>query len=70
MSLISSFSKVQVGWIGLGNMGKLMAINLANALNAEGAPKLKVWNRTSSKSEEVVKETNGSAEKTLEKIEP
>lgn len=62
MSLTSSFGKVQVGWVGLGNMGKLMAINLANALNAEGAPKLKVWNRTTSKSDEVVKETNGLAE--------
>lgn len=58
----SSFNDVgnfQVGWIGLGNMGKLMAINLANALNNQGAPKLKVFNRTLSKSEEVANESKG-----------
>lgn len=66
MSTVSSLAKIQVGWVGLGNMGKLMAINLANALNGQGAPKLKVWNRTSSKIEEVVSESNGSAESVKE----
>lgn len=52
----------QVGLVGLGNMGNRMAVNLGNALAANKQPKLKVWNRTESKSQDVVRETDGKIE--------
>jgi 3-hydroxyisobutyrate dehydrogenase-like beta-hydroxyacid dehydrogenase len=51
----------QIGFVGLGNMGKFMAINLAHYLSENKKPALRVWNRTSSKGDEVAGETNGSA---------
>jgi 3-hydroxyisobutyrate dehydrogenase-like beta-hydroxyacid dehydrogenase len=51
-------SPVQVGWIGLGAMGYLMARNLANhrAAHLEHQPPLLVWNRSKEKSEKLLHE--------------
>lgn len=57
-----SSSLPQIGFAGLGNMGKYMATNLANALAASSPPrKLLVWNRTLSKAQDVARDTNGAA---------
>lgn len=47
----------QVGFVGLGNMGYLMARNLATYSTAlpNGSPPLLVWNRTVERSENLVK---------------
>ncbi|KAF9457786.1 hypothetical protein BDZ94DRAFT_190585, partial [Collybia nuda] len=47
----------QIGFVGLGNMGYLMAQNLAkhSAALANGSPPLLVWNRTVEKAERLVK---------------
>jgi 3-hydroxyisobutyrate dehydrogenase-like beta-hydroxyacid dehydrogenase len=52
---------VQVGWIGLGAMGYLMARNLANhrATHLENQPPLLVWNRSKEKSEKLLNELGG-----------
>jgi ornithine cyclodeaminase/alanine dehydrogenase-like protein (mu-crystallin family) len=49
---------IQVGWIGLGAMGYLMARNLANhrASHPEHQPPLLVWNRSKEKSEKLLHE--------------
>ncbi|KAL1748956.1 NAD binding domain of 6-phosphogluconate dehydrogenase-domain-containing protein [Schizophyllum fasciatum] len=44
----------KLGWVGLGNMGYLMARNLAKG--KKDGPPLLVWNRTPTKSEELQKE--------------
>ena len=51
-------NQVQVGWIGLGAMGYLMARNLANyrATHLEQQPPLLVWNRSKDKSEKLLHE--------------
>ena len=51
-------TQVQVGWIGLGAMGYLMARNLANhrATHLEHQPPLLVWNRSKEKSEKLLRE--------------
>ncbi len=50
--------QVQVGWIGLGAMGYLIARNLANyrADHLEKQPPLLVWNRSKEKSEKLLDE--------------
>jgi 3-hydroxyisobutyrate dehydrogenase-like beta-hydroxyacid dehydrogenase len=52
---------VQVGWIGLGAMGYLMARNLANhrATHLEDQPPLLVWNRSKEKTEKLLNELGG-----------
>lgn len=45
-----------VGFVGLGNMGYFMASNLAKYLSKEGKPSLRVWNRTKSKVDDLIKE--------------
>ena len=54
-------NQVQVGWIGLGAMGYLMARNLANyrATHLEQQPPLLVWNRSKEKSEKLLHELGG-----------
>jgi 3-hydroxyisobutyrate dehydrogenase-like beta-hydroxyacid dehydrogenase len=49
---------VQLGWIGLGAMGHLIARNLANhrAAQLEQQPPLLVWNRSKEKSEKLLHE--------------
>lgn len=49
---------LQIGFVGLGAMGYLMARNLAmhRASHPAGSPPLLVWNRTVSKAEKLVKE--------------
>ena len=51
-------TQVQIGWIGLGAMGYLMARNLANhrATHLEQQPPLLVWNRSKDKSEKLLHE--------------
>jgi 3-hydroxyisobutyrate dehydrogenase-like beta-hydroxyacid dehydrogenase len=49
---------VQLGWIGLGAMGYLIARNLANyrAAHLEQQPPLLIWNRSKEKSEKLLHE--------------
>ncbi len=51
-------TQVQIGWIGLGAMGYLMARNLAShrAAHLEQQPPLLVWNRSKEKSEKLLHE--------------
>ncbi|KAI0275266.1 NAD-P-binding protein [Gloeopeniophorella convolvens] len=58
-----SHNRVQIGWIGLGSMGYLMARNLARhrATHLEHQPPLLVWNRSREKSENLLKELGESA---------
>jgi len=51
-------AQVQIGWIGLGAMGYLMARNLANHRGTylEQQPPLLVWNRSKEKSEKLLRE--------------
>ena len=53
---------VQIGWIGLGAMGYLMARNLANhrGTHLEQQPPLLVWNRSKEKSEKLLSELGDS----------
>lgn len=45
---------LKVGFVGLGRIGYLMARNLAEHFASNGSPPLWVWNRTVSKSEELL----------------
>ena len=51
-------NQLQIGWIGLGAMGYLMARNLANyrATHLDQQPPLIVWNRSKEKSEKLLLE--------------
>jgi 3-hydroxyisobutyrate dehydrogenase-like beta-hydroxyacid dehydrogenase len=51
----------QVGFIGLGAMGRFMARNLAKnrSSHPSGSPPMVVWNRTISKAESLAKEVGG-----------
>ena len=44
-------SNITFGFIGLGNMGSMMASNLATYAQSKGLPKVQIWNRTRSKVE-------------------
>ena len=48
--------QLQIAFVGLGNMGYLMARNLANHNAQSGSPPLLVWNRSSEKAENLVNE--------------
>jgi 3-hydroxyisobutyrate dehydrogenase-like beta-hydroxyacid dehydrogenase len=49
--------QLQIGFVGLGNMGYLMARNLANHnAQMQGSPPLLVWNRSSEKAANLVSE--------------
>lgn len=54
----------QIGWVGLGNMGRNMALNLARNLaeRQPPLPPLLVNNRTAAKAHDFAKESNGTAE--------
>lgn len=41
------------GWVGLGNMGSNMALNLATYAERYHYPKLRVWNRTTTKAKDL-----------------
>ncbi|KXN88881.1 hypothetical protein AN958_06751, partial [Leucoagaricus sp. SymC.cos] len=54
---LSSTSAERVEFVGLGNIGYLMARNLMRGLNrVPGAPPVLLWNRTERKAEQLVKE--------------
>ena len=52
----------KIGWVGLGAMGYLMARNLANyrSQHYHGGAPVRVWNRTFSKSEQLVNEAGAN----------
>ncbi|PWN50511.1 6-phosphogluconate dehydrogenase C-terminal domain-like protein [Violaceomyces palustris] len=52
----------QIGWVGLGNMGSKMALNLSKHLQtlSPPLPPLLVWNRTSSKAKDLEKKSEGA----------
>jgi 3-hydroxyisobutyrate dehydrogenase-like beta-hydroxyacid dehydrogenase len=58
-----------LGFIGLGNMGYMMARNLANYLDASGAPALLVWNRSHGQSDKLVKELGGDKVRVAKSVE-
>jgi hypothetical protein len=72
ITIMSLPSDPMIAFIGLGNMGKFMALNLARYLTENNKSLLRVWNRTSSKSKDVVeqggKEAKMIAVDTLEEI--
>lgn len=57
-------SEPTVAFVGLGNMGKFMALNLARYLTENNQPPLRVWNRTSSKSKDLVEQGGKEAKMT------
>lgn len=46
-----------IAFVGLGNMGKYMALNLAKYLSEKKLSPLRVWNRTSSKTIDLIKQS-------------
>lgn len=62
-------SSYQIGFIGLGNMGYFMARNLANHLSYVDGPPLLVWNRSTGKSDELVKEVGQEKAKIAHSVE-
>jgi 3-hydroxyisobutyrate dehydrogenase-like beta-hydroxyacid dehydrogenase len=46
-----------IAFVGLGNMGKFMALNLAKYLSEQKKQPLRVWNRTSSKARDLIKQS-------------
>lgn len=55
---LGSLSSKKIGFVGLGNMGYLMARNLASRgrANFPDLPAIMVWNRTDAKAKELVDE--------------
>lgn len=58
---MSTSSDPTIAFVGLGNMGKLMALNLAKFLSENKKPALRVWNRTASKSKSIEEASQGRA---------
>lgn len=58
---MSKPSSSTIAFVGLGNLGKPMALNLANYLSEKRKPALRVWNRTGSKSKAVEEASEGKA---------
>ena len=61
-------AKEQCAFIGLGGMGSHMATNFSRWLEAEGFPKLIVWNRTSSKADAFAADNPAIVAKSLEEV--
>ncbi|EXJ65187.1 hypothetical protein A1O7_01527 [Cladophialophora yegresii CBS 114405] len=49
--MATNSDNVTFGFIGLGNMGSMMAQNLATHAHSKGLPKVQIWNRTRTKVE-------------------
>lgn len=56
------------GFIGLGNMGSQMSLNLASYAKKMGYPKIQVWNRSPGKMEQVASEGYCEATKSIEEL--
>lgn len=50
---MTSTVEPRLGWIGLGSMGRAMAINIQRHLKQKQLPPLKYWNRTISRGDAV-----------------
>lgn len=60
----------QIGFVGLGNMGYLMARNLANHnAQAQGSPPLLVWNRSSEKAANLVNQVGAGKARVAKDLE-
>ncbi|ETI29152.1 hypothetical protein G647_01605 [Cladophialophora carrionii CBS 160.54] len=58
--MATTSDNVTFGFIGLGNMGSMMAHNLATYAQSNGLPKIQIWNRTRAKAESLA--TNNHCE--------
>ncbi|OTB17016.1 hypothetical protein K445DRAFT_57995 [Daldinia sp. EC12] len=56
------------GFVGLGNMGSAMSLNLARYAQGQGYPKVKLWNRSRNKAEELAKRGFFEVTNTLDSI--
>ncbi|KAI1212603.1 NAD(P)-binding protein [Annulohypoxylon truncatum] len=64
----TNLSTPSFGFVGLGNMGSVMSQNLADYAQKEGFPKVKIWNRSRSKSEQLATEGFFEISDTLEDL--
>ncbi|KAI1464597.1 NAD(P)-binding protein [Daldinia caldariorum] len=68
MTGIQSFTVLSFGFVGLGNMGSVMSLNLAGYAQKQGFPKVKLWNRSRGKANELAKQGFIEVADTLESI--
>ncbi|KAI1460019.1 NAD(P)-binding protein [Annulohypoxylon moriforme] len=62
----ASSTPLSFGFVGLGNMGSVMSQNLAGYAQKEGFPKVKIWNRSRGKAEQLSAEGFFEVSDTLE----
>ncbi|KAI1077018.1 NAD(P)-binding protein [Whalleya microplaca] len=68
MALSESSETPSFGFVGLGNMGTMMSLNLAAYSQKQGLPKVKIWNRTRSKVEQLAEQGSFEIADTLEDL--
>ncbi|KAI0883742.1 NAD(P)-binding protein [Annulohypoxylon maeteangense] len=68
MARSANSASVSFGFVGLGNMGSVMSQNLAGYAQKEGFPKVKIWNRSRGKAEQLAREGFFEVSDTLEDL--
>ncbi|KAI2464411.1 NAD(P)-binding protein [Annulohypoxylon bovei var. microspora] len=68
MAGLTNSASLSFGFVGLGNMGNVMSQNLAGFAQKEGFPKVKIWNRSRSKAEQLVEHGFFEISDTLEDL--
>ncbi|OTB05025.1 hypothetical protein M426DRAFT_11114 [Hypoxylon sp. CI-4A] len=59
---------LSVGFVGLGNMGSMMSANLAGYAQRQGLPRVKLWNRSHDKTEQLAAQNFCEVAATLEDL--
>ncbi|KAI2634811.1 NAD(P)-binding protein [Hypomontagnella submonticulosa] len=68
MAVSSTSASLSFGFVGLGNMGSMMSLNLANYAQKQGFPKVKLWNRSRGKAEQLAEQGFFEIADTLEAL--
>ncbi|XDG07406.1 hypothetical protein ABKA04_007021 [Annulohypoxylon sp. FPYF3050] len=68
MAAYMNAASLSFGFVGLGNMGSVMSQNLATHAQIEGFPKVKIWNRSRGKAEQLAGEGYFEVSDTLEDL--
>ncbi|KAI1088913.1 NAD(P)-binding protein [Rostrohypoxylon terebratum] len=68
MAAFMDAASLSLGFVGLGNLGSVMSQNLATYAQKEGFPKVKIWNRSRGKAEQLARDGYFEVSDTLEDL--
>ncbi|KAI0384448.1 NAD(P)-binding protein [Hypomontagnella monticulosa] len=68
MAISDTSAPISFGFVGLGNMGSMMSLNLAGYAQKQGFPKVKLWNRSREKADQLAQQGFFEVADTLEDV--